>query len=290
MPGPSEYGPEPRTKPGPTPPPNPAPGQGQMWDVWFDRKEGTRTVQRSPIVLDLNGNGKADITGSNVLGNGRIEGQSVRGFDLDPSARQWSTKSVRRRPGRGAPKLPEGTTMKVFDASGNLVSSRAVTSRDRRNDFGLASGQRAEFWDKDGKLVSELKKDPETGRRMYFFGNRNENEWTKPWENGQKGDGILAWDVDGDGKITSGKELFGEVDTDGTRKFANGYEKLSKYFDRNGDGQVSGDEMAGLKVWEDRNGDGVTQEGELIDAREAGVSSLNTSFDRATMGSSYSKV
>ena len=56
------------------------------------------------------------------------------------------------------------------------------------------------------------------------------DEWTKPWDaNG--GDGLLAWDVDGDGKITSGKELMGTVDLDGKNKFSNGYEKLAKYLE-----------------------------------------------------------
>jgi hypothetical protein len=69
-------------------PPQPPPlQQGKMWDVFFDAKTGTKTQQYSPIVLDLNGNGKADITGSNIKGNGKLEGATVKGFDLNPEAR-----------------------------------------------------------------------------------------------------------------------------------------------------------------------------------------------------------
>ncbi|NMO17388.1 hypothetical protein HPC49_06545 [Pyxidicoccus fallax] len=278
------------TKPPPCPPEQ---KEGKMWDVFFDAKQGTQTKQKSPIVLDLNGNGQADITGSNIKGNGKLEGQTVKGFDLDPSNRQWTTKSVQRRPGKGAPELPKGTKVEVFDANGKKVKSLDASalnkSKAKSGDMGLglSKGMRAEFRDANGKLVGELKTDAKKNQLMYHFGNVNENEWTKAWDSKTGGDGILAWDVDGDGKITSGKELFGHVDLNGKNSFDNGYEKLSKYFDKDGNGRVEGNELQGLKVWEDRNGDGVTQKGELVDATSRGINSLNTQFNYADMGSSY---
>ena len=58
----------------------------KMYDVWFDYQDaGSDAKYRmSPIILDLSGNGKADITGANVLGNGKIDGATVL-FDIDPS-------------------------------------------------------------------------------------------------------------------------------------------------------------------------------------------------------------
>lgn len=297
----------------PTPPTQ---GGGAMWDVFFDAREGTQIHQHSPIVLDLNHNGQADITGSNIVGNQRLEGQTVRGFDLNPSARQWSSMSVMRRPGDGAPKLPTGTTAQVFDAQGRLVRTvnadelRRMQSnpswggkhRGRRNGggdmgFGLSAGMRVDFRDADGRLVGELRNDPRAkdvgqtrkgnDRFVYHYGNRNENEWTKPWSPQTGGDGLLVWDVDGDGKITSGKELFGHVDLNGQNAFQNGYEKLSHYFDANHDGVVAGEELRGLKIWEDRNGDGITQAGELVELSQHGVTSLNTSFNATDMRSSF---
>ncbi|MBZ4422434.1 hypothetical protein [Myxococcus sp. RHSTA-1-4] len=266
---------------------------GKMWDVFFDAKSGTETKQKSPIVLDLNGNGQADITGSNIKGNGKLEGQTVKGFDLDPSNRQWTTKSVMRRPGKGAPELPKGTKVEVFDANGKKVKSLDASAlnkaKAKSGDMGLGLGKdmRAEFRDANGKLVGELKTDAKKNQLMYHFGNVNENEWTKAWDAKKGGDGILAWDVDGDGKITSGKEIFGHVDLDGKNRFTNGYEKLSKYFDKDGDGRVEGGELKGLKVWEDRNGDGTTQEGELVDLASRGVNRLSTWFNASDMSSSY---
>lgn len=234
----------------------------KMWDVFFDRKSGTSTKRQSPVVLDLNGNGKADITGSTIVGNGKLEGKAVNGFDLNPNDRQWQYKSVKRRPGKGAPALPKGTVMKVFDAQGKAVATHPAEGRTKGN-LGLQPGQRAELWSKEGQLVGEFKKDAQLGRMLYHYGNVNQNEWTRAWQNG-KGDGMLVWDADADGKITSGKELFGEFDTEGKKRFENGYQKLAYYFDKNKDGSVDGSELDGLKIWEDRDGDGITDEGELV--------------------------
>lgn len=56
---------------------------GVLWDVWFDHEDGGETKRRSPIVLDLNRNGKPDITGANITGNDPI---------------QWRHHDVRHRP------------------------------------------------------------------------------------------------------------------------------------------------------------------------------------------------
>ncbi len=278
---------------GPKPHCPPAGKEGKMWDVFFDSKTGTKTTQKSPIVLDLNGNGKADITGSNIKGNGKLEGQTVKGFDLDPSNRQWTTKSEQRRPGKGAPELPAGTKVEVFDAKGKKVKSLDASALDKNKakkgdmGLGLGKGMRAEFRDADGKLVGELKTDAKKNKLMYHFGNVNENEWTKAWDKKTGGDGMLAWDVDGDGKITSGKEIFGHVDVDGTNRFSNGYEKLAKHFDKDGNGRVEGQELKGLKIWEDRDGDGVTDKGELVDLASRGITRLNTNFNASDMSSSF---
>lgn len=302
-----------RPPPPPCPPqypPQPPPlQQGKMWDVFFDAKTGTKTAQWSPIVLDLNGNGKADITGGNIKGNGKLEGATVKGFDLNPEARQWEKKSVARRPGDGADALPAGTTAQVFDKSGKLLktlsaqdlkslqSSKSKWGGDGKDmGLGLQDGQRVDFRDANGKLVGELKQGKpdvaslaKNGDKtwQYHWGNKNENEWTKAWDSKTGGDGMLVWDADGDGKITSGKELFGHIDVNGKNTFKNGYEKLAHYFDKDRNGKVQGDELKGLKIWEDRNGDGVTQQGELVALEKHQVRELNTRFNEADMSSTF---
>jgi hypothetical protein len=87
---------------------------------------------------------------------------------------------------------------------------------------------------------------------------------------------FLALDADGDGRITSGAELFGS-DTPcaagGTA--ANGYEALARY-DENGDGLIDAKDpvFARLRLWRDANGDGVGDADELVSLEPAGVVAL----------------
>ena len=95
-----------------------------------------------------------------------------------------------------------------------------------------------------------------------------------------KDDGLLVRDLNGDGKITSGRELFGNhtLLKSGTEA-ANGFEALAE-LDDNGDGVVDADDasFASLKVWKDANGNGVTDAGELLTLAQAGVKSFNVSY------------
>ncbi|WP_415896380.1 calcium-binding protein [Neptuniibacter sp. QD57_21] len=93
-------------------------------------------------------------------------------------------------------------------------------------------------------------------------------------------DALLVRDLNNDGLITSGSELFGNntVIESGT-KAANGYEAL-KELDLNDDGVVDLDEAAaaGLKLWRDLNSDGKSQEWEMTTLDNAGIQSLNTNY------------
>jgi hypothetical protein len=88
---------------------------------------------------------------------------------------------------------------------------------------------------------------------------------------------LLVLDRDGDGLITSGRELFGQatVQADGTVA-ANGYLALAD-FDTNHDGFIDAKDAGfnDLQVWQDANQDGVTQAGELHSLTSLGVVSLD---------------
>ncbi|MCK6548534.1 hypothetical protein L6R52_21990 [Myxococcota bacterium] len=267
---------------------------GKTFDVWFEHKDGQKTKQRSPIVLDLNGNGRPDLTGDVKVENGRwvAKGGGKVDFDIDPTKRSWKTKSVARRPGSGAPAVPGGTT-KIFDREGKLVAE-GLSVRD-----GLKRGKkehpegRVEVYDASGTLVGELKRDDVKGKPMYHWGNRKDAERTE-WMAPGGGDALLAWDVDGNGKIDGSKELFGEFDVDGTKKFANGYEKLAAHFDENRDGTIDTAELAraqqkGVRVWRDVNGDAVTDAGELTNLDEHGVRALSVQVDATDMSSTFDR-
>lgn len=56
--------------------------------------------------------------------------------------------------------------------------------------------------------------------------------------------------------------------------FDNGFQKLSLW-DKNNDRQVSGDELAGLAVWQDKNQNGIVDNGEMSSLKDAGITSLS---------------
>jgi hypothetical protein len=88
-------------------------------------------------------------------------------------------------------------------------------------------------------------------------------------------DALLFVDTHGDGLVHDGRQLFGN--TDG---HANGFEKLRTY-DDNADGVI--DERDAiydqLRVWVEKTEDGVSEEGETMSLRDAGVASINVGYE-----------
>lgn len=78
--------------------------------------------------------------------------------------------------------------------------------------------------------------------------------WVKP------NTGILVWDPNRTGRITSGQQLFGSVTW--WVAWENGYQPLA-LLDNNGDGWLTGKELKGLAVWVDANANGVSETGEV---------------------------
>ncbi|MGP4717737.1 calcium-binding protein [Psychrobacter sp. T6-6] len=90
-------------------------------------------------------------------------------------------------------------------------------------------------------------------------------------------DGLLVRDINGDGIINDGTELFGDSTllNDGTLA-KSGIQALAD-LDSNGDGivDVQDENFNELKVWQDKNGDGISTADELLTLTEVGISSLN---------------
>ncbi len=93
-------------------------------------------------------------------------------------------------------------------------------------------------------------------------------------------DGVVARDLNGNGVIDNGRELFGDQTLlPGGALAANGFQAIAA-LDSNSDGKVDSNDAAWseLKVWRDADSDGVTDEGELSSMAEAGVSDINTAY------------
>jgi hypothetical protein len=102
------------------------------------------------------------------------------------------------------------------------------------------------------------------------------------WASAQ--DGLLVRDINGDGVINDGTELFGAatVLADGTRA-GDGYRAMAAQ-DSNADGKLSAaDENFGeLKLWVDANSNGITDAGELHGLVDFGVVEINLDFAKGT--------
>ncbi|WP_159588743.1 calcium-binding protein [Hydrogenophaga sp. BPS33] len=89
-------------------------------------------------------------------------------------------------------------------------------------------------------------------------------------------DGLLVLDRDGNGRIDSGRELFGDntLLANGKRA-ADGYAALRE-LDGNADGVLDGGDaaFARLRVWRDLDQDGLSDEGELFSLGEMGLSQI----------------
>jgi hypothetical protein len=94
-------------------------------------------------------------------------------------------------------------------------------------------------------------------------------------------DGLLAIDLNHDGKINNGAELFGSSTLLANgQQAADGWAALAQY-DSNADGKINAQDAAFdlFKLWQDANGNGVTDAGELRSLIDVGVVSINLSHD-----------
>lgn len=98
-------------------------------------------------------------------------------------------------------------------------------------------------------------------------------------------DAILALDLNGNGKIDDGREVFGDYHllADGSRA-ANGFEALAQY-DTNGDGIIDEEDaiFSELRLWIDADGDGISGGGELKTLTELGIKAINLNYANANL-------
>jgi len=88
-------------------------------------------------------------------------------------------------------------------------------------------------------------------------------------------DGLLVLDLNGDGQINNGTELFGNGTDTANGKARDGYAALAQH-DLNSDAVIDSQDavFANLQVWVDGNVDGLTQAGELHSLASLGIVSM----------------
>ena len=84
-----------------------------------------------------------------------------------------------------------------------------------------------------------------------------------------QGDALICSDLNDDGRISDGWELFGT-----TGGWESGFHKLQSY-DLDGSNSIEGEELAPLLLWFD-DGDGISEDRELLPIREYGIESIST--------------
>lgn len=98
-----------------------------------------------------------------------------------------------------------------------------------------------------------------------------------------KDTGLLALDLNNNGKIDNGRELFGDFTKLKSGSLAaNGYEALADH-DSNKDGVIDSKDRVFKKLvlWMDDNGDGVTQKGELKKLAQVGITGIGVEYEQA---------
>jgi chromosome segregation ATPase len=96
----------------------------------------------------------------------------------------------------------------------------------------------------------------------------------------KQGTGLLAIDLNGNGTIDSGRELFGEAtQLPNGERAANGYAAMTQY-DDNADGRIDAKDQAFHKmlVWVDANMDGKSESYEMYSLSKLSITALATSY------------
>ena len=97
-------------------------------------------------------------------------------------------------------------------------------------------------------------------------------------------DGLLVRDINGNGRIDDGRELFGSSTRLASGALAaNGFEALAD-LDENRDGVLDANDSAfsQLRIWRDVNGNGVTESGELLTLAQADLAGIRTAWQNST--------
>ncbi|MEQ1767804.1 MAG: hypothetical protein ABL859_10290, partial [Methylotenera sp.] len=99
-----------------------------------------------------------------------------------------------------------------------------------------------------------------------------------------KDDGLLVRDLNGNGTIDTGNELFGNnTKLANGANASNGFEAL-KELDTNHDGKIDSNDstFTSLSIWKDVNSNGKTEVGEILNLTDEGIQSINVNYTNSS--------
>ncbi|MBW9115885.1 VCBS domain-containing protein [Rhizobium cauense] len=155
-------------------------------------------------------------------------------------------------------------------AGGSLVELTGVTLTNIYASMGSATSNAIDpiILDLDHNGIALTQLDQGVQFDINADGHKDQIAWTAGT------DGILAYDVDGNGKIDNGSEIFSPHFAGGT--YVDGLAALST-LDSNHDGKIDAADEAfsKLTVWQDLNHNGITDSGELSSLADHSISSIS---------------
>jgi Ca2+-binding RTX toxin-like protein len=190
--------------------------------------------------------------------------------------------------GRGDTYVLDGTTLTInggltieeFENGDLGIFLKTEPDDEEKPDMGPAETRASPLTiDLDGNGVSTVA----YSNRRYFDHDGNglaeSTAWVAP------SDGLLVRDLNGNGVIDNGHELFGSNTRLADGSLAdNGFVALDE-LDDNRDGVVNAQDagFASLRIWRDANGNGITDAGELLSLADAGISGFRTAWSASSL-------
>lgn len=222
----------------------------------FHWRETALNVYRKAYLRRL----EVELTRTSMYSHNQTESiislEAAKGIERILSARHRLTREEESE----LAKLRE--TVQHFNSLSQWITPVIVGNSEHQSLVELLDDERTVEFDLDG-----------TGRRHSW-------PWVKP------DTGILVWDPDHSGQITSGRQLFGSVTW--WIFWDHGYEALAALDDDN-DGELTGAELTGIGVWRDRNANGVSEEGEVRKAIGLNIVSIDVNAIIGTDGVMFNR-
>jgi hypothetical protein len=261
-------------------------GDDAGWSGYYDKGHASEVIASGDeqTIMDLWNKARAageainaqDI-GYSFYGGGRGEGNSnsVNKTLLDAMDKQGHDLSWRLTPGDQKDLLHPSHNPFAKDNNTGVIGLPQINplTGDKFKGSQRSSSPLVFDLDGDGVEITQLTGDTRSAFDLDADGLRTRTAWVGP------DDGLLAMDINGNGLIDSGRELFGDSTVLRNGKMAaNGYGALGD-LDTNKDGLINAQDTAFtlLRIWRDQNQNGVSESGELFSLAQTGISDIKLS-------------